>query len=170
MFEDEGAPIDHAGGQVELVVMLVGAQRCALRLCDVQEIVRAVAVTPLPGAPPITEGVVDVRGDVVPVLDVRQRIGQPPRAVRLDDHFVIARAATRTVALRADGAVTLASVSPEAVRHAAAVTPARYVAGFVTLADGLAVVTDLATFLSAAESGAIDRALARVGVAGAGTS
>lgn len=150
-------------GDVELLVLAVGALRCALRMEDVVEVVRAVAVAPLPGAPPICEGVIDVRGDLVPVLDLRRRVGSAPRAAVPEDHFVIARAGARVVALRADGTVWLARVPADAIRDASGLSRAEYVVGAATLADGLVVVTDLAAFLSAAESDALDRTIARLG-------
>jgi purine-binding chemotaxis protein CheW len=158
----------HAGGELDLLVMSVGSLRCALRLQDVVEVVRAVAVTPLPGAPPIAEGVIDVRGDLVPVLDLRQRAGQAPRAPSPEDHLVIARAGAHTVALRADGAIGLARVPADDVRGVSGVGHAEHVVGAATLDDGLVVVTDVARFLSAAESGALDAALRRARVRRAG--
>jgi purine-binding chemotaxis protein CheW len=156
------------GGELDLLVMAVGSLRCALPLQDVVEVARAVAVTPLPGAPPICEGVIDVRGDLVPVLDVRQRAGQAPRALSPEDHLVIARASAHTVALRSDGAVGLARVPADDVRGVSGVGHAEHVVGAATLEDGLVVVTDLARFLSAAESGALEEALRRAGALGAG--
>jgi len=59
------------GNALQLLVAEIGALRFGLRLSDVREVVRAVAIDPLPGAPDIVEGLINVRGEVVPVLDVR---------------------------------------------------------------------------------------------------
>src|SRR5881296_2430916 len=76
----------------EVLVFEVGGQKYALPTADVRELVRAVAITPLPAAPAVIEGVVDVRGRVLPVLDVRARFRLPPKALDPSDHFIVASA------------------------------------------------------------------------------
>ena len=79
-------------------------QRYALPLETVERVVRAVEVTPLPEAPPIISGVINIQGRVVPVLDLRKRFHLEERAVDPEDHFVVARSATGAVALPVDEA------------------------------------------------------------------
>ncbi len=138
---------------------------CALPAAEVRQVLRAVAVAPLPGAPPVVAGVINLRGLAVPVLDLRRRFGLPGRALHPDDVFVVAEVAGRAVALWADVAVGLADVDPAAVEPASTVVARPgYVGGVARLPDGVAMIHDLATFLSDAESGELDAALA----AGAG--
>ena len=116
---------------------------------------RAVAITPLPSAPPLIEGVVSVRGRILPVLDVRARFRLPPRALDPSDHFIVAAAGRRGVILRVDRATHLAQVDDAT----AAPAGGAYDAGVATLEDGLVLVHDLAAFLSASEAAALDVAL-----------
>lgn len=58
-----------------LVRFALGDHQCALALDDVREVLRIVAVTPLPVAPAFVEGVINRRGIVTPVIDLRRRIG-----------------------------------------------------------------------------------------------
>jgi len=128
---------------------------------DVVEVLAAVACVPLPKAPAIVEGIIDVRGRLVPVLDVRARFRRPPKPVELSDHLVVARAGPRVVALRVDEAHGLVGLAPPDVRSLSDVVPgAGHVAGVACLEDGLVLIHDLATFLTEAESEEIDGALA----------
>lgn len=135
----------------------------------VDEVVRAAAPTPLPGAPSVVLGLLDVRGAPVPLLDARRRFGHPPRPLDPDEQFVIARLAggpdARRVALRVDRAEALVEVDPAAIedprRHVASAAP--QVAGVVALDDGLLLVHDVARFLAAAEAEALEAALAEAG-------
>lgn len=61
----------------------------ALDVADVREVARMVIVTPLAGAPPEILGVIDVHGQIVPVLDGRQRMGLAARAVTPDSPLII---------------------------------------------------------------------------------
>ena len=121
-----------------------------------------VAIDALPGAPRGVEGVVDVRGEVLPVIDVRQRLGLAHRPPAVTDHLVIARTPERTVALRVDRAVSFETRDMTDVRPVEAGQPtAEHVKGVARTADGLLVIVDIAAFLSGEESEALATALAK---------
>ena len=145
-----------------LLIFEVGGSRFALPARLLHEVVRAVAIAPFPRAPPIVEGVINVRGTVVPMLDIRQRFGLSPTPVAPEQHLLIAQAGSRVVALRVDRAVDLVSVDEAAIESAARVAPgAEYVAGIAKLPDGLLVIHDLERFLSLDESQQLDTVLAQ---------
>ncbi|MBC7790183.1 MAG: chemotaxis protein CheW [Anaerolineae bacterium] len=127
----------------------------------VREIVRAVAISALPEAPPIVAGVINVRGAIVPVLDMRARFGVEPRQLRPSEHFIIVEGDQRPVALRVDRAVEMAQVEDaevERVTGVAGATP--YVVGALKMPDGLVLIHDPRAFLSEAESIALNTAIA----------
>src|ERR1043166_579372 len=61
-----------------LVVFLLAEQHYALPLAMVERVLPVVAVSPLPQAPPMTLGMINLHGTVMPVLDLRHRFGFPP--------------------------------------------------------------------------------------------
>ncbi len=67
----------------QLVTFNLGNEEFGLRITDVQEINRLAQITQLPKSPPFVEGVTNLRGDVVPVIDLRKRFNMPP--VERDD-------------------------------------------------------------------------------------
>lgn len=138
----------------------VGGHRYALPVSSVREVLRATAIVPLPKAPPVVQGLINIRGELVAVLDLRTRFGSPRRPVQVDEHFVVVHAGTRTVALRADRAVGLLQVDSAALRPIEPVVArTEYVAGLATLPDGLVLIVDPAEFLSESEGVALSRAL-----------
>jgi len=94
---------------VHLLIWKLDGRVLALPLAAVERVVRAVAVTPLPDAPDTLLGVIDVQGQVLPVFDLRKHFdaGAEPRAVQLNDRFIIARAGEKTIVLRADDVIGL---------------------------------------------------------------
>ncbi|MCG3210448.1 MAG: Chemotaxis protein CheV [Anaerolineae bacterium] len=80
------------------VLFLLDTQAFALPLAGVEQVIRAVEITPLPQAPPTLVGVIDVHGTVLPVVNIRQQLGLPDQAVQLDDQLVIAQLNERWVA------------------------------------------------------------------------
>lgn len=138
----------------------VNVGRYAIPATSVVEIVRAVAVAPLPGGPPVVSGAIDYRGVVLPVLDVARRFSQASRPVRASDRMIIADAGSRRVVLHVDEVDALVPVADSEI----AAPPARLaedvpVAGIARAADGLIVIQDLDRFLSDAEGRQLDTAL-----------
>lgn len=149
--------------QATLLVFLLHEARFAVRGEAVREVVRSVAVARLPDAPGIVEGVVNCRGRVVPVLDVRGRFGLPARPLDPDQHFVLADAGPRVVALRVDRALDLLEVSEDDIESAGSAAPgSRYTEGVARLPDGLLVIHDLERFLSLDEGARLDASLGSV--------
>ena len=145
---------------VHLLTFELDEQRFGLPMADVQEVVRVAAFARLPKAPPVIEGVLNFRGSLVPVLDIRVRFGLPARAVRTSDHLVVARAGKRMAAIRVDRVSDLIEVAAKDIEDVDVVTPhSFYVAGVVKLPGDIILIHDLSTFLSAAEAAHLDHAL-----------
>lgn len=145
---------------VEILLFEVGGQRYALRSSVVRELVRAVTIVSLPAAPAIIEGIIDVRGTVVPVLDLRARFGLPRSAAAHCDHLILAMAGPRLVALRVDRALDLTRLDATEVEDARGIAhTTQYVSGVARMPDGLVLIHDLRTFLSPSEAVRLDEAL-----------
>jgi purine-binding chemotaxis protein CheW len=137
----------------------VGGQRHGLPASDVQELLRAVAVVALPRAPAGVEGIINLRGQVVPVLPLRRRFGLPARPANPADHFIVARTAGRLVALRVDRALDLVRLSPADLEQAAGLLAGTALGWVARLPDGLVLIHDLHNLLSREESAALADAL-----------
>ncbi len=147
-------------GYVNLVAFLLGDRRYALHLRAVQRVVRAVEITLLPKAPEIVLGIINLRGKIIPALDMRRRFRLPEKETGLDDHFIIAATSRRTVALPVDSVEGVIGINEAEVTAAAAIFPGlEHVEGAVTLKDGMVLVHDLERFFSLDEETALDEAL-----------
>lgn len=151
-------PASSEGGH--WVVFMLDTGRYALPLATVERVVRAAAITPLPRAPSIVLGALNVGGRVLPVFDIRQRFALPARALNPDDQFVIARTRSRAVALVVDGVQGLVGQSSDAVVSAKRISPElEHIEGVITLEDGMVLIHDLEKFLSPAEASALEEAM-----------
>lgn len=149
-----------AGSEREILLFELAGERFALPSADVREVVRAVTIAPLPKAPAVVEGLIDLRGRVVPVLDLRARFGIAAKPLEPSDHLIIAAAAARLVAIRVDRAIALVWVEDGHLQTPETIAPhIEHVAGVAQLPDGLALIHDLCTFLTAAEASTLDEAL-----------
>jgi len=142
-----------------LVLFSLDGEDYAVEAEHVREVVRAVSILPLPGAPSAVRGIVDVRGALAPVLDCRRIFGLPRRPVLPTDHFVVARAGARLVVLVVDRVIDLVPVDEDAIEEATVTPAAAHVAGVARLPTGLVLIQDLGAFLSQAEQRALDDAM-----------
>lgn len=92
--------------QEPLVLFLLDEQQFALRLSEVERIIRSVEIRPMPDSVAHIAGVVNMHGEVIPVVDLRVRFGQPSRDIRLEDHFIVARTGSGHTILPVDAALT----------------------------------------------------------------
>jgi len=147
-------------GLTQFVVFCLDAQRYALPLALVERIVRAVAVTSLPKTPRLVLGIIDVEGQVFPVLNVRRRFRLLDKEVSPADQFLIAKMAHRTVVLVIDEAEGVIECPSAEIVVADQIVPGlEQVQGVMKLDDGLVLIQDLEKFLSFDEAQALDQAM-----------
>lgn len=140
----------------DVVVFELDEARSAIDAAAVIEIVRAVAIRPLPAQPDFIAGVIDLRGSVVPVLDVRTRLGFPAKDVNLTDNFIIAKVRSRTVALWVGRMIDLLAHSADAIAERGGLLVGdRTLRGVARIGQGLVVIHDVDEFLTQAEDDAL---------------
>ncbi len=133
----------------KLVVFNIDGQRYGLPLDTVERALPMVAVSPLPQAPAVALGVINLHGQIIPVLDLRRRFGLPSHDYGLTAHLLVARTSRRTLALSVDDVLGVLDVAGAAATPADAILPGiGHVAGIVALADGLLFIHDLEACLS----------------------
>ena len=146
----------------QLVVFRLDEVRYALMLAVVERIVRAAQVTPLPNAPTIVLGVIDLAGHVLPVLNVRRRFRLPEREIGPADQFLIAQTEWRTVVLVVDEAEGVIERSPTEIVGAAQIVPGlEQIQGVIKLDNGLVLIHDLESFLSLDETRSLGEAMSQ---------
>lgn len=146
-----------------LLLFTLDDWRCALELSIVERAYRAVAVTPLPDAPDIVLGVVNVRGVVLPVVDIRKRFRLPEKNLTPDDKLIVARSSDRLVVLVVDSVTGVIECSGKDITVASAIVPGmEYVEGVARLKDGMILIHNLARFLSLEEKVVLEQALGSV--------
>ena len=148
------------GEKKSLVVFSLDDRRYALPMRQVKRVVRAAEITPLPRAPEIVLGLINIAGVVVAVVNLRKRFNLPVSELKLSDHVIVAATSRRDVALVVD------TVSDVIERRVDEIDPTgnilrglEYVEGVVKLSDGMLLIHDLETFLSLDEERALDEAI-----------
>jgi purine-binding chemotaxis protein CheW len=102
---------------LQLATFYVSDMCLALDIGTIQEIIRDIKVTRVPHAPPQVRGVINLRGEVTTVVDLRQILGMPPIENTADTQTLIVRSQGESIGLIVDRvgdilAVDRASISP----------------------------------------------------------
>ncbi len=134
------------------LVFLLDGQSFALPISSVKRIARAVEITPLPHSPDIVIGVINVQGDVIPVVDVRRRFHLPQRSLMTTDYLIIGKTSQRLVALWVDDVEDISTVSQQQIVTNRKILPQlAYVDGVVKMENNLILIHDIERFLSLEE-------------------
>lgn len=136
----------------------------ALPIEKVERVLPAIGLSPLPNAPKAVSGIINLRGRVIPVFDLRKRLGLAHREMLLNDKMIIATQGGRTVALLADGVQGLCECAIGDVSSPGELLPGLdQVAGVIKGPDGMTIIHDLGRFLSIEEERELEAALSAGG-------
>lgn len=102
----------HEGSTVNLACFEVREQVYALEVATVREIVRIQEITPLPNAPALIEGVIDLRGAVIPVLDLAKVLGRGSADKGTNARIVVLEIDGLVLGLWVDAATDVLTLDP----------------------------------------------------------
>lgn len=152
--------MEEVTSRIRLILLTVDGQGYALHLEAVERVLRMAEVTPLPGAPDVVEGVINIQGEVVPVVSIRRRLGLGQRAVGPADSLVVAHARARRLAIIAESVVGVVERPADAVVGAGDLAQGvQHIEGVLKTSDGLVLIHDLNRFFSPEEDRSLDLAL-----------
>lgn len=109
------------GGQkerAELCTFRIGGEDYAVDIMRVREIINPLPITPVPRAPAFIEGVIRLRSEVIPVVDVRKRFGLPPLPPTRKTKHLVVRIGGRRLALVVDEVTEVVRLSRSEIRPA----------------------------------------------------
>jgi purine-binding chemotaxis protein CheW len=153
------------GGQriltVPLPFLVFAVERLyALDIELVERVLRAVEIRPVPSGPEILAGLMNVRGTVLPVVDLRVRFDLSKRKRRLDDCLILVKTPVRRLALLVESIHGIISRTKEEIASVEAVAPqTKYFAGVAKLDGEILLIQDLGRLLSLEEEDAVDEAI-----------
>ncbi len=135
---------------VQFVTFRLGEEQFGVPIGAVQEIVRLPEVTPVPEAPWFVEGVINLRGRIIPVIDLGRRLRLPDRPRTRKTRILIVEMDRRQVGLIVDAASEVLRLPPNAVEPPPPMISGigvEYITGVGKLGDHLLVLLDLGRVL-----------------------
>ena len=144
----------------QIVTFSLDQRLYALPLNSVVRVIHAVYISSLPKAPNIVCGVINVKGVIIPVVDIRKRFGFASREIDSNDQLIIANTGKRTIALMVDEVNEILVIDAgQQINTREEMSYAWYIGGIAKIQDELVLIYDLERFLDLDEEKRLEIAL-----------
>jgi two-component system chemotaxis response regulator CheV len=90
MDQQKGILLESGTNELEIVEFGIGSNKFGINVIKVKEIINPVSVTKVPHSHRYVEGIIELRGEVLPVVDVAKALGFPPSDSPMNDKFIVA--------------------------------------------------------------------------------
>jgi purine-binding chemotaxis protein CheW len=142
---------------LQLVSFKIGEEEFGVDILKVQEINRMTDVTRVPNAPEYVDGVINLRGKVIPIVDLRRRLGMPRKDHDRNTRIVVVELSGKIVGFVVDAVSEVLRI-PKGVTESppvAAGIKAEYITAVGKLEDRLLMLLDLDRVLSSNDAVAV---------------
>jgi purine-binding chemotaxis protein CheW len=152
----------------QVVSFKLGSEEYGVDIAQVQEINRMVAVTHVPRAPQFMEGVINLRGQLIPIIDLRSRFGMPRAEHTKSTRIVVTEIAAKRVGMVVDSVSEVLRLPAGQIEDAPEMitgVDTEYIRGVGKIEDRLIILLDLAKIISGAEKRELESAEVEAAVA-----
>jgi len=129
-----------------LVTFSLGNEEYGVEICSVQEIIRATDITPVPGAPAHIRGVINLRGKIIPVVDLRKRFVLPETDIDDSQRIVVVELREKRLGMLVDSVSQVIKVPSGVVEDIpveATTIAENFIKGIGKLENRLVIILDL---------------------------
>ncbi|RNC70144.1 MAG: purine-binding chemotaxis protein CheW [Desulfuromonadales bacterium] len=144
--------------EIQLACFRLGDTTFAADIMRIKEIIRPQRLTQLPKTPAFVEGVISLRGTVIPVVDLRKRFDLPDRTALEESRLLVVAVARQLVGLVVDDVTEVVTVQVHDIKpppHVVEGIGAEYLIGVSLLRDNLILLLNLDTILTHRETSAL---------------
>ena len=144
---------------IQVVSFKLGSEEYGVDIAQVQEINRMVAVTHVPRAPQFMEGVINLRGQLIPIIDLRTRFGMPRTEHTKSTRIVVTEVGAKRVGMVVDSVSEVLRLPTDQIEDAPEMitgVDTEYIRGVGKIEDRLIILLDLAKIISGAEKRELD--------------
>jgi purine-binding chemotaxis protein CheW len=153
---------------LHIVGFRIGNETYGVRIGSVREIVRVPEITSVPSAPDLIEGVINLRGKIIPVMDLRKRFGQTEIISDRKNRILVVELENKLIGLIVNAASEVLKIPPSEVDSPGSVFAegeSSYVTGVGKLKGRLIILLDIAKLLQRPEYKRLEEAAEPVATA-----
>jgi purine-binding chemotaxis protein CheW len=135
----------------QIVIFEIGAEYFGVSIAAVESIIKMQTITSMPHAPSFVEGVTNLRGKILPVIDLRKRFGLAPQPCNTNSRIIVIADGGIEVGMVVDGVSEVLTLSEDTVEPAPPITAsveAGFITGIAKIDNRLVILLDLGKILS----------------------
>jgi purine-binding chemotaxis protein CheW len=139
---------------IQLVGFRLDNEDYAIAITKIQEIILMKPITRIPQVPDFIEGLINLRGSVIPIVNLRKRFGLPPREIDDETRTIVVNVHEKTVGCVVDSVTQVMRISRDQIQPPPLGVMAvnhQYLAGLVKLDDRLMIILDIDKLFQAEE-------------------
>src|ERR1035441_1209159 len=149
-----------SGKTLQVVSFALGSEEYGVDIAQVQEINRMVTVTHVPQAAQFMEGVINLRGRLIPIIDLRTRFGMERAERTKNTRIVVTEIGSKRLGMVVDSVSEVLRIPVEQIEDApdlVAGVDSEYIRGVGKMGDRLIIMLDLARVISSSERTEIEK-------------
>jgi purine-binding chemotaxis protein CheW len=138
----------------QVVVFELGSENYGVSIASVESIIKVQAITRIPHSRDFVAGVTNLRGKVLPVVDLRKRFGLPPQELDKNSRIIIISVNRMEVGMIVDGVSEVLTIQDSNVEPTPPITvtvDSSFITGIAKVEQRLVILLDLGKILSASE-------------------
>ncbi|WP_022850039.1 chemotaxis protein CheW [Limisalsivibrio acetivorans] len=139
----------------QIVSLSLAGEKYGINIMDIEEIIRMMEITRVPKAPPFVEGIINLRGQVIPIVDLRNKLGLPVPEEDHNTRIINVGISGRKLGFVVDKVDEVLRLDPGVVDKAPAVSmnvDSNYIEGVARTENGMIIILEVHNIFSTRES------------------
>ncbi|MBI5359252.1 MAG: chemotaxis protein CheW [Planctomycetes bacterium] len=140
---------------IQIVIFDLASEKYGVKISDVYEIIRMLDITRVPRAEDFVEGVINLRGKIIPVIDLRKRFGFPVQTDKKQNRIIVVKVDDHTVGLIVDDVSEVLQVPASSIEEVSGIVfsqiDTEFLSGIAKIENKLVIMLNLSKVLSKKE-------------------
>ncbi len=139
---------------VQVATFRLGSEEYGVDISQIQEIIRMVEITRVPRTPEFVEGVINLRGQLIPIIDLRKRFGMDRVEPTKNSRIIVSDIGTKRIGMIVDSASEVLTIPLDSIEQAPEIVAgldADYLQGVGKMGERLIILLDLTMVISGAQ-------------------
>ncbi len=139
------------GVEIQLVVFKLGNEEYGVPITQVKEINRLTNTTKVPKSPGFVEGIINLRGQIIPIIDLKKRFDLELTDYTGEARIIVIQVSTQTFGVKVDAVSEVLRINTDTIENAPEIVSGvdvQYITGVAKVDERLLILLDLDKLLS----------------------
>jgi len=143
----------------QFVSLILGKEKFGINIMDIKEIIRPMDITVVPKAPSFVEGIINLRGKVIPIVDLRKKLGIQADEMNNDSRIIVVNINNRQLGFVVNSVDQVLRLEENLIDDAPGMSAGydeNYIEGVAKTRQGMIIILDVKKIFSTGEQSALN--------------